>query len=117
MSENLKENKLKENHKEYKGRKYNNRDHKPGDNNTKKPAARQKNFRYRQQRPNTKRYDKKEETVSAELPAVQQTKEAVKSVSRNNTCKTLQQRGNARRYDERKASSRCIEITLLRSAQ
>ena len=110
MSENLKENKLKENHKEYKGRKYNNRDHKPGDNNTKKPAARQKNFRYRQQRSNTKRYDKKEETVSAELPAVQQTKEAVKSVSRNNTCKTLQQRGNARRG--RKGTSKLKIIPL-----
>ena len=110
MSENLKENKLKENHKEYKGRKYNNRDHKPGDNNTKKPAARQKNFRYRQQRPNTKRYDKKEETVSVELPAVQQTKAAVKPVSRNNTGKTQQQRGNARRG--RKGTSKLKIIPL-----
>ena len=110
MSENLKENKLKENHKEYKGRKYNNRDHKPGDNNTKKLAARQKNFRYRQQRPNTKRYDKKEETVSVELPAVQQTKAAVKPVSRNNTGKTQQQRGNARRG--RKGTSKLKIIPL-----
>ena len=110
MSENLKENKFKENHKEYKGRKYNNRDHKPGDNNTKKPAARQKNFRYRQQRPNTKRYDKKEETVSVELPAVQQTKAAVKPVSRNNTGKTQQQRGNARRG--RKGTSKLKIIPL-----
>ena len=110
MSENLKENKLKENHKEYKGRKYNNRDHKPGDNNTKKPAARQKNFRYRQQRPNTKRYEKKEETVSVELPAVQQTKAAVKPVSRNNTGKTQQQRGNARRG--RKGTSKLKIIPL-----
>ena len=110
MSENLNENKLKENHKEYKGRKYNNRDHKPGDNNTKKPAARQKNFRYRQQRPNTKRYDKKEETVSVELPAVQQTKAAVKPVSRNNTGKTQQQRGNARRG--RKGTSKLKIIPL-----
>ena len=110
MSENLKENKLKENHKEYKGRKYNNRDHKPGDNNTKKPAARQKNFRYRQQRPSTKRYDKKEETVSVELPAAQQAKTAVKPVSRNNTGKTLQQRGNARRG--RKGTSKLKIIPL-----
>ena len=111
MSENINENKTKENHREYnKTRKYNSRNRKPGDNNTKKPMAKQKNFRYRQQRPNTKRYDKKEETVSVELPAVQQTKAAVKPVSRNNTGKTQQQRGNARRG--RKGTSKLKIIPL-----
>ena len=59
MSENINENKTKENHREYnKTRKYNSRNRKPGDNNTKKPMAKQKNFRYRQQKSNDRHYDK-----------------------------------------------------------
>ena len=54
MSENINENvsvnKERENHREYnKTRKYNSRNRKPGDNNTKKPMGKQKNFRYKLQ--------------------------------------------------------------------
>ena len=63
MSENINENvsvnKERENHREYnKTRKYNSRNRKPGDNNTKKPMGKQKNFRYKQQKTNSRHYEK-----------------------------------------------------------
>ena len=65
MSENINENvsvnKERENHREYnKTRKYNSRNRKPGDNNTKKPMGKQKNFRYKQQKTNSRQHNSQE---------------------------------------------------------
>ena len=117
MSENINENvsvnKERENHREYnKTRKYNSRNRKPGDNNTKKPMGKQKNFRYKQQKTNSRHYekhsDRQEIAAAGELAAVQQPKAATKPFSRNN--KTQQPRGNARRG--RKGTSKLKIIPL-----
>ena len=117
MSENINENvsvnKERENHREYnKIRKYNSRNRKPGDNNTKKPMGKQKNFRYKQQKTNSRHYekhsDRQEIAAAGELAAVQQPKAATKPFSRNN--KTQQPRGNARRG--RKGTSKLKIIPL-----
>ena len=87
MSENINENvsvnKERENHREYnKTRKYNSRNRKPGDNNTKKPMGKQKNFRYKQQKTNSRHYekhsDRQEIAAAGELAAVQQPKAVTK---------------------------------------
>ena len=114
MSENINENKTKENHREYnKARKYNSRNRKPGDNNTKKPMAKQKNFRYRQQKPNDRHYDKHADRQAAvpakEITDTQQPKTAARPVPRNNN-KVQQPRGNARRG--RKGTSKLKIIPL-----
>ena len=114
MSENITETKTKENYREYnKTRKYNSRNRKPGDNNTKKPMAKQKNFRYKQQKPNGRHYekhfDKKETAAVKEVTDVQQPKAAAKPVSRNSS-KLQQPRGNARRG--RKGTSKLKIIPL-----
>ena len=117
MSENINENvsvnKERENHREYnKTRKYNSRNRKPGDNNTKNPMGKQKNFRYKQQKTNSRHYekhsDRQEIAAAGELAAVQQPKAATKPFSRNN--KTQQPRGNARRG--RKGTSKLKIIPL-----
>ena len=117
MSENINENvsvnKERENHREYnKTRKYNSRNRKPGDNNTKKPMGKQKNFRYKQQKTNSRHYekhsDRQEIAAAGELAAVQQPKAVTKPFSRNN--KTQQPRGNARRG--RKGTSKLKIIPL-----
>ena len=117
MSENINENvsvnKERENHREYnKARKYNSRNRKPGDNNTKKPMGKQKNFRYKQQKTNSRHYekhsDRQEIAAAGELAAVQQPKAVTKPFSRNN--KTQQPRGNARRG--RKGTSKLKIIPL-----
>ena len=117
MSENINENvsvnKERENHREYnKTRKYNSRNRKPGDNNTKKPMGKQKNFRYKQQKTNSRHYekhsDRQEIAAAGEVAAVQQPKAATKPFSRNN--KTQQPRGNARRG--RKGTSKLKIIPL-----
>ena len=117
MSENINENvsvnKERENHREYnKIRKYNSRNRKPGDNNTKKPMGKQKNFRYKQQKTNSRHYekhsDRQEIAAAGELAVVQQPKAATKPFSRNN--KTQQPRGNARRG--RKGTSKLKIIPL-----
>ena len=114
MSENINENRGKETHREYsKTRKYSNRYRKPGDNNTKKPMAKQKNFRYKQQKPNGRHYekhtDRQEVAASGEVLAAQQPKAAVRAMSRNNT-KPQQVRGNGRRG--RKGTSKLKIIPL-----
>lgn len=118
MSENINENvsvnKGRENHREYsKNRKYNSRNRKPGDNNTKKPMAKQKNFRYKQQKPNGRHYekhsDRQEIAAAGEVAALQQPRTATKPVSRNHN-KTQQPRGNARRG--RKGTSKLKIIPL-----
>ena len=117
MSENINENvsvnKERENHREYnKTRKYNSRNRKPGDNNTKKPMGKQKNFRYKQQKTNSRHYekhsDRQEIAAAGEVAAVQQPKAVTKPFSRNN--KTQQPRGNARRG--RKGTSKLKIIPL-----
>ena len=117
MSENINENvsvnKERENHREYnKTRKYNSRNRKPGDNNTKKPMGKQKNFRYKTEKTNSSHYekhsDRQEIAAAGELAAVQQPKAATKPFSRNN--KTQQPRGNARRG--RKGTSKLKIIPL-----
>ena len=107
-------NKGRENHREYsKNRKYNSRNRKPGDNNTKKPMAKQKNFRYKQQKPNGRHYekhsDRQEIAAAGEVAALQQLRTATKPVSRNHN-KTQQPRGNARRG--RKGTSKLKIIPL-----
>ena len=117
MSENINENvsvnKERENHREYnKTRKYNSRNRKPGDNNTKKPMGKQKNFRYKQQKTNSRHYekhsDRQEIAAAGEVAAVPQPKAVTKPFSRNN--KTQQPRGNARRG--RKGTSKLKIIPL-----
>ena len=113
MSENINDNKIKENHKEYKEktRKYNNRDRKNGDNNTKKTVSKQRNFRYKQQRPVAKHSDRQETAASRELSAKQQSKAAAKTVSRNNG-KVQQPRGNGNVRRGRKGTSKLKIIPL-----
>ena len=113
INENVSVNKERENHREYnKTRKYNSRNRKPGDNNTKKPMGKQKNFRYKQQKTNSRHYekhsDRQEIAAAGEVAAVQQPKAVTKPFSRNN--KTQQPRGNARRG--RKGTSKLKIIPL-----
>lgn len=71
-----------------------------------------KNFRYKQQKTNSRHYekhfDRQEIAAAGELAAVQQPKAATKPFSRNN--KTQQPRGNARRG--RKGTSKLKIIPL-----
>ena len=75
--------------------------------------AKQKNFRYKQQKPNGRHYekhtDRQEVAASGEVLAAQQPKAAVRAMSRNNT-KPQQVRGNGRRG--RKGTSKLKIIPL-----
>ncbi|WP_442860589.1 ribonuclease J [Blautia sp. MSJ-19] len=98
---------MRDGQKEYKEktRRYSNRDRKPADhNNTKKPMAKQRNFRYKQQRTNNRRTEKTETAVTKENTAKQQ----YPAASRN-TAKP-QFRSNARRG--RKGASKLKIIPL-----
>ena len=117
MSENINENvsvnKERDTHRENtQTRQDYTRERKPGDNNTKKPMGKQKNFRYKQQKTNSRHYekhsDRQEIAAAGELAAVQQPKAVTKPFSRNN--KTQQPRGNARRG--RKGTSKLKIIPL-----